>query len=157
MSSAKAWPEVGQCEAITGHLVGDYRRTTTTRHLTYGRESALDTVNITNLDRSAVVARAQVAESSGDRRRGLLGRSSLPDGEGLWIIPCESVHTIGMQFSIDVLFLSRDKRVLKIRPGMTAWRLAACLRAHSVLEVPAGTAAATGTRCGDRLEISASC
>ncbi len=87
------------------------------------------------------------------RRRGLLGRSSLCTGEGLWIVPCESVHTVGMQFPIDVLFLSGEMRVLKIRPNMGQWRIAACLRASSVLEVPAGTAKATATQRGDRLEI----
>jgi uncharacterized membrane protein (UPF0127 family) len=43
---------------------------------------------------------------------------------------------------------------LKIRPHMRSWRVAACLRAHSVLELPAGAAAATGTEPGDRLEVS---
>jgi uncharacterized membrane protein (UPF0127 family) len=115
----------------------------------------MDRVFIRNLDRGTVIAQtAQVAETSSTRRRGLLGRSSLPDGEGLWIVPCESVHTVGMQFPIDVLYLSRDRRILKIRPAMAAWRISACLRAHSVLELPSGTAAATGTRRGDRLEIS---
>jgi uncharacterized protein len=115
----------------------------------------MERVIVRNLDRGTVIAQiAQVAETSATRRRGLLGRSSLPDGEGLWIVPCESVHTVGMQFPIDVLYLSRDRRILKIRPAMPAWRISACLRAHSVLELPSGTAAATGTRRGDRLEIS---
>jgi uncharacterized membrane protein (UPF0127 family) len=112
-------------------------------------------VSVRNLDRDTVLAeRTHVAETSATRRRGLLGRSSLPPGEGLWIVPCESVHTIGMQFPIDVLFLSRDRRVLKIRTDMGRWRISACLRAHSVLELPAGTTAATGTKPGDRLEMS---
>jgi uncharacterized membrane protein (UPF0127 family) len=115
----------------------------------------LETVSIKNLDRAMVIAeRAQVAETSATRRRGLLGRDCLQPGEGLWIVPCESVHTIGMRFPIDVVFLSRDKRVLKIRPHMRSWRLAACLRAHSVLELPAGAAALTGMQPGDRLEVS---
>lgn len=108
-----------------------------------------------NLNRIEAPAwRAAVAETSEHRRRGLLGRASLPPGEALWILPCESVHTIGMRFPIDVLFLSRDKRVLKIRTHMRAWKVSACLRAHSVLELPAGTADFTGTRPGDQLRTT---
>lgn len=115
----------------------------------------METVSIKNLDRGTMLAQlAQVAETSSTRRRGLLGRTSFAPGEGLWIVPCESVHTIGMKFTIDVLFLSRDNQVLKIRPDMGAWRISGCLRAYSVLEVPAGMVAATATRPGDRLEIS---
>lgn len=108
-----------------------------------------------NLTRQTTVARAEVAATGRARRRGLLGRTGLASGEGLWIAPCEAVHTVGMQFPIDVLFLSRDKRVLKIRPRMPAWRLSSCLRAFSVLELPAGAAASSGTAPGDRLECVA--
>lgn len=115
----------------------------------------MEIVSIRNVDRGTVVAElAQVAGTSAARRRGLLGRSSFQAGEGLWIVPCESVHTIGMKFTIDVLFLSRDNRVLKIRPNMGSWRISGCLRAYSVLELPAGASAAAATQPGDQLEIS---
>lgn len=97
--------------------------------------------------------RAGIADTSRTRKIGLLKYSKLEPGEGLWITPCEAVHTIGMKFAIDVLFLDRKRRVLKIRSGMQRWRMAACLRAHSVLELPSGTAAATGTARGDQLEF----
>jgi uncharacterized membrane protein (UPF0127 family) len=82
-----------------------------------------------------------------------LKHKSLPAGEGLFITPCEGIHTIGMKFAIDVLFLSRDRKVLKIRAAMPPRRLSVCLRAHSVLELPAGTAEATRTIPGDMLEF----
>jgi uncharacterized membrane protein (UPF0127 family) len=84
----------------------------------------------------------------------LLRHETLPSGEGLWIVPCEAVHSFGMKFAIDVLYLSKGKKVLKIRAEMGKWRMSACLRAHSVLELPAGTAAATATQVGDQLEFA---
>jgi len=58
-----------------------------------------------------------------------------------------------MKFSIDVIFLSRKLQVLKLRKSMAKWRIAACLTAHSVLELPAGTLERTGTQKGDQLEF----
>jgi uncharacterized membrane protein (UPF0127 family) len=72
----------------------------------------------------------------------------------LLITPCEGVHTWGMRFAIDVLYLNREKRVIKIRSNMRPWRLSLCLRARSVLELPAGTAHESGTKAGDQLVFS---
>jgi uncharacterized membrane protein (UPF0127 family) len=98
--------------------------------------------------------RANIADSSETRRTGLLKHSSLAPGEGLWIAPCEAVHTIGMNFAIDVLYLDKKKRILKIRDSMPKWRMSACLRAHSVLELPAGMSRETQTKVGDQLEFT---
>lgn len=68
-------------------------------------------------------------------------------------MPCEGVHTFGMKFPIDVIFLNRKRKVLKIRPRMVKRRLAFSLLAHSVLELPAGTVEATKTAAGDQLEF----
>lgn len=97
--------------------------------------------------------RADIADTSKKRKTGLLKHSRLEQGEGLWITPCEAVHTIGMKFPIDVLFLNKKRRVVKIRADMGRWRMSACLWAHSVLELPAGTAASTSTVVGDDLEL----
>jgi uncharacterized protein len=97
--------------------------------------------------------RAEIADTSKTRKTGLLKHDRLERGEGLWIKPCEGVHTIGMKFPIDVLFLDRKRKVVKIRAQMPRWRMAACLWAHSVLELPSGTAAATNTTAGDQLEL----
>ena len=77
----------------------------------------------------------------------------LEAGAGLWIVPCESVHTFFMKFPIDLVYLDRQRRVRKVRHAVPAWRMSACLSAHSVLELPAGTAKQTGTAVGDELEI----
>lgn len=112
------------------------------------------TLVIRNLTRQTTVAdRAILANTSATRRTGLLKHESLQDGEGLLIVPCEGVHTFGMKFAIDVLYLNKKRVVLKIKPEMPRRRMSFCLSAHSVLELPAGMAARTGTVVGDQLEV----
>jgi hypothetical protein len=109
-----------------------------------------------NETRSTVLAdRVERVTAAGDRLRGLLGRSSLPSGEGLWIGNCSSVHTLFMRFPIDVVFLDRKVgEVVALIERMVPWRVTRVyLRAGSALEVPEGTIARTGTRVGDRLAI----
>ncbi|HTC32963.1 MAG TPA: DUF192 domain-containing protein [Bryobacteraceae bacterium] len=111
-------------------------------------------LRVRNQSRGTVLAdRAEIANTSKQRKTGLLKHERLDSGEGLWITPCEGVHTAGMKFAIDVLFLNKKRKVVKIRPAMPRWRLALCLWAHSVLELPSGTAAATNTTAGDQLEL----
>ena len=110
-------------------------------------------LRIRNATRGTVLAEAaEVADSSAKRREGLLKRTSLGRGEGLLIAPCEGIHSFGMKFAFDAVFLSGDRKVLKVRHAMPRGRISLCLRAHSVLELPAGTAAETATEPGDRLE-----
>lgn len=107
-----------------------------------------------NQTRNTVLGQAvEVADTSAKRRTGLLKRERLEPGEGLWIVPCESVHTFFMKFPIDLLYLDKRRKVRKVRNAVAPWRLSACLRAHSVLELPAGTAARSGTKAGDELVI----
>jgi uncharacterized membrane protein (UPF0127 family) len=114
----------------------------------------LPKLRVTNQSRGRVLAdRADIADTSAKRRTGLLKHTGLEPGEGLWIAPCEGVHTFGMKFAIDVLFLNKKKKILKVRPNMVRRRMALSLRAHSVLELPAGTIEATGTAKGDQLEF----
>src|SRR5437868_2391429 len=111
-------------------------------------------VLVRNETRNSVLAEsADVADSSAKRQKGLLGRDSLPAGSGLWIVPCEGVHTCGMRFAIDVVYLDRKKRVRKVRRAMAPWRFSMCLLAHSVLELPAGVIQQTGTKPGDQLNF----
>jgi hypothetical protein len=71
----------------------------------------------------------------------------------LWIVPCEAVHTFFMRFPIDLLYLDRARRARKVRHAVRPWRISGCWRAHSVLELPAGTLAATGTSAGDEIAL----
>jgi uncharacterized membrane protein (UPF0127 family) len=109
---------------------------------------------VRNQTRNTVLAdAAELADTSEKRRTGLLKHDRLDPGQGLWIVPCESVHSFFMKFAIDLVYLDRNKKVRKVRHRMVPWRVSACLSAHSILELPAGVAAASGTEAGDQLEI----
>ena len=111
-------------------------------------------VSVRNQTRNTVLAAAaEVADTSAKRRTGLLKHTRLAPGEGLWIKPCESVHTFFMKFAIDLVYLDRKLQVRKVRHAVPPWRLSACLTAHSILELPAGAAKQTGTETGDQLAI----
>jgi uncharacterized membrane protein (UPF0127 family) len=109
---------------------------------------------VRNQTRQTMVAEAaDIADSSEKRRTGLLKHSALAPGEGLWIVPCESVHTFFMKFPIDLVYLDKALKVKKVRSAVPAWRLSACLSAHSILELPAGTIERTQTAVGDLFEM----
>ncbi len=99
--------------------------------------------------------RVEVADSSLRRLVGLLGKCSLPSGSGLLIYPSNSIHTLGMRFSIDVVFLDREFRVqdvcTSVRPFRLVWPR---WKARSVLEVPCDTIQESRTEVGDELLIS---
>ena len=92
------------------------------------------------------------AETSAQRRTGLLKHRKLEDGAGLWIVPCESVHTFFMKFPIDLIYLDRKHRVRSTVRAL-AWRLSICLPAHSILELQVGTIDRTNTRKGNQLVL----
>lgn len=107
-----------------------------------------------NIDRKSTVAqRVRVASTSSARRKGLLGIDRLPTGGGLWIAPCEAIHTFGMKIPVDAIFLDDRLQVRKLRPELRPSRVSFCVSAASVLEVAAGTVALTGTAVGDRLSF----
>ena len=97
----------------------------------------------------------RIAESGWQRMRGLLGRAPLRDGEGLLIVDCGSVHTVGMRHAIEVVFIDRQGRIARIVQALRPMRMARCGRADRVLELAAGQARALGLRTGLRLVASA--
>ena len=102
-----------------------------------------------------VVTQGRAADTFFTRFRGLMGAKSLTEGEGLVILPCNSIHTHFMRFPIDVLYVSRDLEVVHVDHGMAPWRFGRIHRkARFVVELPAGTATATGTEVGDRIAVS---
>ena len=112
-------------------------------------------LKIQNLTRGTEIAsRLEVADTPSTRNKGLLGRTGLPSGGGLWIVPCASVHTFFMKFPIDLVYIDRRKKVKKVRSRVGPWRLSACFFAQSILELPAGTVDNTQTRRGDQLDFS---
>ena len=101
-----------------------------------------------------VIADLRLAGDSAARRRGLLGRTSLADGEGLVIAPSQGIHTFGMRFPIDVLGVARDGQVLKVRSAVPPRRLVFCLNAFAMVELAAGAAARQGVQIGDILSAA---
>jgi uncharacterized protein len=100
-----------------------------------------------------------LANTHWTRFRGLLGLSAddFGNGSGLWIIPCRGVHTLGMGFPIDVIYLDRALKVVDVQSAVRPWRFTPIrLRAASVLELPCHTAAATKTGVGDTIVITLS-
>ncbi|MBS1827386.1 MAG: DUF192 domain-containing protein [Acidobacteria bacterium] len=129
-------------------------QTTATKRGKVGSTYDLPKIRVRNLTRGTTLAEAAtVANTSETRRTGLLKHERLDPGEGLWIVPCEGVHTFRMKFDIDVVYLSKSKKVLKVRARMPKSRISFCLRAHSVLELPAGMTESTATEAGDQLEF----
>jgi uncharacterized membrane protein (UPF0127 family) len=96
------------------------------------------------------------AFDSDRRRRGLLGRDGMPPGSAIVIAPSNAVHTFFMKFPIDVIFVRRDGRVLKVRRGMPAGRVAAALTAFAVIETGAGGAERAGIQPGDLIALESS-
>lgn len=89
------------------------------------------------------------------RLAGLLGRRGLGPEDSLWIVPCRGIHTIGMRFPIDVLFVNRDHKVVAMAPRLApngTTRL--YFTAHSALELPVGSIEKSHTEVGDQLDIS---
>jgi uncharacterized protein len=87
------------------------------------------------------------ARAFGERRRGLAKMAPLPDDHALHILKCNSVHTFGMRFALDLVWLARDGRVVRVDHGVRPRRMKLCLRARSVVEAPAGA----GDRFADAL------
>ena len=115
------------------------------------------TLSAKNLDTGAVVAdNVAVADTRATRAVGLLSRSGLNPGEGLWIVPSRGVHTWWMRFTIDILALD-DKGVVVDRvSALKPWRIRLPRRGTvGVLELPEGCIAATGTEIGHRIELTA--
>jgi uncharacterized protein len=105
----------------------------------------------------SLATRVRLAAHSSERRKGLLGVDNLDGDGGLWIWPCEAIHTFGMRMLIDVIFLDSQHVVRKIRRALAPNRLSVCISSSSVLELAAGTIAASGTEVNDRLEFVVSC
>jgi hypothetical protein len=103
---------------------------------------------------SLLAARVVLAGTSRDRRAGLLHARQMEKWSGLWIVPCEAIHTFFMKMAIDSVFLDRQLRVTKVSTNLQPFRIAVSLRAHSVLELPPGTVLRSRTKAGDQLQCS---
>ncbi len=97
---------------------------------------------------------ARVADSPASRVVGLLRDTMLAHGDGLWIVPCNSIHSFFMKFTFDAVFLDQHQRVVHLVREMKPWRLSRIVfRARSVLELPPGLIAQSHTELGDQFEM----
>lgn len=101
-----------------------------------------------------VLAQAvRVADNFFTRLKGLLGTKNLPKGQALLIRPCNSVHTFGMHYSIDVLFVSKEGQILKIVADMPSGKVAWCRGSAFVIELAAGAVSENKVQTGNYLQI----
>ena len=111
-------------------------------------------ITVKNLTKQSVLAdRAGVANTPETRNRGLLKHTSLEKGDGLWISPTQAVHMFFMKFALDLVYLDRQKTVVKVRHNVKPWRISAALKARSVLELPVGVIEESRTEVGDQLDF----
>jgi len=113
----------------------------------------MSAMRVTNADRGVLLGtHVRLADRWWPRLRGFLGHSAPETGEGLLLSPCQAVHTYGMRFSLDIVFLDRDGIVValyeRLAPGS---RTKMEVRARHALELPEGTIQATGTASGDHI------
>jgi len=111
-----------------------------------------------NRTRQAYLAtRLSVADTHWTRLRGLMGTqaANFSAGQGLWIVPCRGVHTLAMNFPIDVIYLDANKFIVHVEKDLKPWRMAkVSLRAASVIELPSNTLEASGSMIGDEIKIA---
>ena len=114
--------------------------------------ACLTAINVTRGVRLTECGR--IADNAYTRLVGLLRDKALAHGDGLWILPCNSIHSFGMRFVFDAIFLDKNLRVVHLMQEMKPWRISKLVfSAHSVLELPAGLIAQTATELGDQFEM----
>lgn len=102
-----------------------------------------------------LVQNGRVARTALQRLVGLLGSPPLAAGDGLWLVPCNSVHMLFMGFSVDAVFLDEQQQVIHVIEELKPWRVSPIVwESRSVLELPVGTIANSGTRVGHRLQVT---
>jgi uncharacterized membrane protein (UPF0127 family) len=102
---------------------------------------------------TVVASTIEAALDSESRRKGLLGRDSLPEDHALVIAPSNAIHMFFMRFPIDVLFVKRNGEVARAVANVRPWRIAIALGGYAAIEMPVGAIERSGTRKGDILEF----
>lgn len=113
-------------------------------------------MNIVNLTRGSTLAtQARRADNFASRARGLMMAPPLPDGGGLVIEPCNSIHMFFMRYPLDIVFLDKSGEVVFMYTGIKPWRMGRMVRgARLAIELPEGAIGRSGTQIGDRIQIA---
>ncbi|MCE0496460.1 MAG: DUF192 domain-containing protein [Methylacidiphilales bacterium] len=112
----------------------------------------LTAINVTRGVRLTQCGR--IADNPWTKLIGLLRDRTLEFGDGMWLKPCNSIHSFGMHFAFDAIFLDKKLRVVHLVIEMKPWRISRMVfSARSVLEVPAGMIRQSATELGDQFEM----
>ncbi len=121
-----------------------------------GRRDPVSTLRLVHQRTDTTVAcDLEIATTRATRRRGLLGRQTFDASAALILAPCVAIHTMFMQFAIDLVFVDEDGRALKVVPELKPWRIAIEPLAHAAIELPARSVCEHGVGVGDRLYLRA--
>jgi uncharacterized membrane protein (UPF0127 family) len=102
---------------------------------------------------TTLATKGRLADNWYTRLRGLLGRNKIEQGEGLFLMPCNSIHMFWMRFAIDAIFVDQHGKVVGVVSNIKPWQVSPVYwRAKNCLELPPGTISDTGTAVGDQLE-----
>jgi len=113
----------------------------------------LELLKVVNTSNKKIIGeKIELADTFYTRLKGLLGRTGLGKGQGMVLVPCNSIHCIGMKFAIDVIFMDQDNRVIWIRENMEPGTSESRRDAYSVLEVASGVVNEKGIQIGDVLK-----
>lgn len=103
--------------------------------------------------RTVIASSVELALTRRARRTGLLGRVRIDPAAAMVLAPCFAIHTAFMRFPIDVLFVDRQGRAVRIVQGLAPWRAAMATSAHAVIELAPGVLRRCGVKVGDRLDL----
>jgi uncharacterized membrane protein (UPF0127 family) len=119
------------------------------------RERASETLYAFNISKQSFLCLGvKIANTPLARLRGLLGKMRLRSDEGLWTLPSRGIHTIGLMFPIDVVYLNAQQQAVHLIESLGPLRIGAIrFDSESVLELPAKTIFLSGTQVGDQLMI----
>jgi uncharacterized protein len=98
-----------------------------------------------------VAEKAVLANSPLSRMKGLLGRGSMPHTEAIILRPAASIHTVFMRFALDIIYLDREDRIVKVVANLVPYRFSSAKKAHTVLEMTSGATAGMDLQTGDQL------
>ncbi|MEO8028279.1 MAG: DUF192 domain-containing protein [Bryobacteraceae bacterium] len=120
-----------------------------------GRKGLADSLCAFNITRQSFLGlRVRKADTLFTRLRGLLGRRQLASDEGLWIVPSRGIHTIGLLFPTDIVYLDIDSVVVHIIEHLSPFRIAPVkIKAQTVLELPIRAVYSSRTQIGDKVLI----
>jgi uncharacterized protein len=112
-------------------------------------------MTVVNITRQTTIAdKAVLARSFAARGRGLMFSPPLPAGGGLVLDPCNSIHMLFMRYPLDIIFLSKEGKVVFMYRGIKPWRMGRIVRgAKMAVELPEGTITESGTQVGDMVDI----